>query len=490
MRTMAALVIGVAEYPDGNDLKNPVNDATDLAAKLRSYGFEVIMVTNCRAVDMTKGLKAFGALLQSHDIGLFFFAGHGMQIEGQNYLLGIDTDMDTETDAKHSSLALDKVVDVMARSKASTKIIILDACRNNPWERRWHRGQGTRGLASVYAPKGTIIGFATSPGEVAYDGVGRNGTYTAALLQHIDTPDCSIETMFKRVRNTVAAASGNRQTSWEHTSLSGEFYFNLSIARKIGKYSGKALADQMYPVDPDRMSDEIISGLKTYDWYRQNPALAKLTPDSSESMEIDSLFVLGRNIYQAACGGSNSAIGFVQSFVTRTTGFTPAARKAILDGMLFEIFFNSTGELRRTIKSTYFSEIFDLQKFDVLSESFDFISETLTVAGGDFYVLPGRDHGLSASVSVKKVESGFFVDAVYVDSKDVLRQGDGGWSNDDGTPAYSRIDAESLNEALVEQLVVPSRSLNLTYTDSNAQTSDSLLIPYGWTVRKVSADPA
>lgn len=173
MRTMAALVMGVAAYPDGNDLKNPVNDAADLAAKLRTYGFEVIVATDCRAVDMAKSLKAFGALLQTHDIGLFFFAGHGMQIEGQNYLLGTDTDMDTETDAKHSSLALDKVVDVMARSKASTKIIILDACRNNPWERRWHRGPGTRGLASVYAPKGTIIGFATSPGEVAYDGVGK-----------------------------------------------------------------------------------------------------------------------------------------------------------------------------------------------------------------------------------------------------------------------------------------------------------------------------
>jgi uncharacterized caspase-like protein len=101
-----------------------------------------------------------------------------MQIDGCNYLLAIDTDGSSEIDAKHSSLSLDKVVEVMAKSKSSTKIIVLDACRNNPWERAWHRDTATRGLASVYAPKGTIIGFATSPGELAADGTGRNGTYT------------------------------------------------------------------------------------------------------------------------------------------------------------------------------------------------------------------------------------------------------------------------------------------------------------------------
>ena len=200
-RSMTALVIGNADYPDGHDLMNPVHDADDFGAKLKGYGFEAIVVTDCTAKEMEKSLKLFRASLDKHDVGLFFFAGHGMQIEGSNYLLALDTDMDSETDAKHSSLSLDKVVDVMSKSTAATKIIILDACRNNPWERKWQRSAATRGLASVYAPKGTIIGFATSPGETAGDGDGRNGTYTAALLDHIDAPDCSIETMFKRVRN-------------------------------------------------------------------------------------------------------------------------------------------------------------------------------------------------------------------------------------------------------------------------------------------------
>jgi uncharacterized caspase-like protein len=258
-RSMAALVIGNSTYPDGNDLKNPVNDATDLGAKLKGYGFDVTIASDCTAKDMDKQVKEFRKLLETSEVALFFFAGHGMQIEGTNYLLAVDTDMETEHDAKHSSLSLDKVVDALAKSKAATRIIILDACRNNPWERKWHRSPGVRGLASVYAPKGTIIGFATSPGEVAYDGTGRNGTYTAALLEHIEAPDCSIETMFKRVRNTVAAASSGKQTSWEHTSLSGEFYFNLSLGNLIVEYDGTALADRLFVVDPSKKSHQVIA---------------------------------------------------------------------------------------------------------------------------------------------------------------------------------------------------------------------------------------
>ncbi len=488
-RTMAALVIGNATYPDGNDLKNPVNDANDLAEKLQGYGFQTVISTNADDKGMAKSLKKFKALLETHDVGLFFFAGHGMQIEGTNYLLAIDTDMDSETDAKHSSLSLDKVVDVMARSKASTKIIILDACRNNPWERRWSRGPGVRGLASVYAPKGTIIGFATSPGEVASDGIGRNGTYTAALLQHIDTPDCSIETMFKRVRNTVAAASSGKQTSWEHTSLSGEFYFNLSLGNLIDEYDGKAIADQLFPIDPKKKSHEIISGLKTYDWYSQNPALSKLTATIANKASKNSAFVLGRNIYQAACGASNIATGFIGAFMSKTQSFEPENRKALLDGMLFEVFFDSKGQLRRKIKAGKFDSVFELQRHEGLRGSFDFIAKALTEARADLYAVPGKDHQLAVSVSVTKSKDKFFVEAIYVDGANVLGVDETGWDPGDGTVAYTQIDADELNRRLSEQLIVPSRSLTITYTVEAAATSDELRVPIGWTVRKGATGP-
>lgn len=482
-RSMAALVFGNSAYPKPDDLANPVNDATDLGAKLKGYGFEVIIATDCKVSAMEKQLKAFRELLKTHEIGLFFFAGHGIQIDGSNYLLAIDTDMDSETDAKHSSLSLDKVVDVMEKSNASTKIIILDACRTNPWERRWHRSMGARGLASVYAPKGTIIGFATSPGEVAYDGTGRNGTYTDALLQHIDTPDCSIETMFKRVRNTVAAASAGKQTSWEHTSLSGEFYFNLSLGRLIDDYDDTALADRLFDLDESKKSHEIIAGLKTHNWYRQNPALEQLNAASANRMAKNSLFVIGRNIYQAACGSTGAACTFINDFMKSTAGFEKEKRKALLDGMLFEIFFDSKGELRSSIKKGLFNELFELQRHAALKDSFDFIADVLNAARADFYVMPGKGHDLAVSVSAKKKGKGFTVDAIYIDGTNVLTVEEDSWDSDDGEIAYTKIGPDRLKEKLTTQLVVPERLLKISYAPGEAEAGD-LYIPINWTVAK------
>ena len=217
----AALVIGNAAYSD-QPLTNPGNDAEDMAGTLRKYGFVVHKAVDSTCLEMERALKDFRAELYDADVGLFFFAGHGVQVEGSNYLIALDTDMSSELDAKHTSLKLDKVIDVMEKANTSTSIIILDACRDNPWERRWHRSAAVQGLASVYAPRGTLIAFATSPGQIAGDGKGRrNGSYTEALLQHIGTADCAIESMFKRVRNTLSAATNGKQVSWEHTSLAG-----------------------------------------------------------------------------------------------------------------------------------------------------------------------------------------------------------------------------------------------------------------------------
>ena len=483
-RSMAALLFGNAAYPNGSKLVNPVNDAIDLGAKLKSYGFEIIIATDCSASEMEKQLKAFRILLDTNEVGLFFFAGHGMQIEGSNYLLALNTDMESEEDAKHSSLSLDKVVDVMAKSKAQTKIIILDACRTNPWERRWHRSLATRGLASVYAPKGTIIGFATSPGEVAFDGVGINGTYTAALLQHIDTPDCSIETMFKRVRNTVAAASGGKQTSWEHTSLSGDFFFNLSLGKLISEYSGAALADSLFTLNEATIANSIIAGMKTHDWHRQNPALTQLNAESANFMGKNSLFVIGRNIYQAACGSANAAASFIKGFMKATQGFDSNKRKALLDGVLFEIFFDSSGNLRKTIKNELFNEVFNLQRHAELIRSFDFIAEALTAARANFYPIPGKGHILAVTVAAKKVDGRFLVNAIYVGGANVLRSKEGDCEIGDSGVFYSITEADDFNEKLSINLVVPKRLLNVTYTPGEASASDELRVPLGWTTRR------
>jgi hypothetical protein len=479
---MAALLVGNSAYPASNSLNNPANDARDMAARLRAYGFTTLLSTDATGLAMDKQLKKFKTLLKSNDVALFFFAGHGIQIDGVNYLLAIDTDTSGELEAKHSSLPLDRVIEIMAKSNASTKIIILDACRNNPWKRAWARSAASRGLASVYAPKGTIIGFATSPGELAQDGSGKNGTYTSALLQHIDAPDCSIETMFKRVRNTVAADTRGKQTTWEHTSLSGEFYFNMSIGKLVQEYSETSLADSLFVVDEAKRSHQIVKGLKSYDWYKQNPALDLLDASSSSRMSKHSLFVVGRNIYQAACGNAHSAQGFITDFMSRTGGFDPEKRKAILDGMLFEIFFDSKGTLRDRIKGTYFDQVFDLQKYAELKESFDFIAQAVSATRGKFYVVPGKGHQLPLTVATKKVDDSQQIEAVYIDGKDVLRPEDDEWAA--AKRMDRRISKDQLIKELSEQLVVPGPFLKVTFTPAGGAKADEFGFPWGWTVRK------
>ncbi|MFB2873978.1 caspase domain-containing protein, partial [Aeromonas jandaei] len=324
---MTALVIGNAAYP-GQSLRNTTNDAEDISGKLSEFGFSVIHLADADKRKIDDAVKSFRDNLNSNDVGLFYFAGHGMQIDGENYITAIDTDFSTEMDAKYSSYPLNKVIDIMERSKNKTNIIILDACRNNPYERTWHRTPTQRGLAPVFAPKGTMVAFATSPGEVAGDGVGRNGCYTEALLKHISSPDIPIEEMFKRVRNTLAVITKNKQTSWEHTSLSGDFFFNISLVNSIGKYKKESVADGLFHIDTKNALHQVISDLKSHDWYKQNPAARSLNIENinASDADSDSAFILGRNIYQAACGSANGASEFINFFRSRTQDVTDLLR--------------------------------------------------------------------------------------------------------------------------------------------------------------------
>jgi hypothetical protein len=201
----------------------------------------------------------------------------------------------------------------------------------------------------------------------------------------------------------------------------GRVYFNPSLGNLIDEYDGTALADKLFVLDPSRKSHQIIAGLKTHNWYAQNPALAMLDAKSAAGMAKNSLFVIGRNIYQAACGNANAAMEFVRDFMTSTSGFKPEKRKAILDGMLFEMFFDAEGELRKSIKGQFFDKLFELQRHQNLKSSFDFIAEALTAAGGDFFAVPGKGHDLAVTVSTAKKKGALFVDAIYVGGVNVLR---------------------------------------------------------------------
>lgn len=219
-----ALVIGNAAYKDA-PLKNPVNDAKDMAATLRRLGFDVIEKTNVSQKDINRSISQFGEKLRSDTVALFYYAGHGIQVKGKNYIIPIDARITGEATVRAEAVDVDTVMDQLAISPMN--IVILDACRNNPFERKFRSTGG--GLAQMDAPKGSLIAYATAPGKTAADGDSRNGLYTQELLKHIQTPGLPLEAVFKRVRNGVMAASGDAQTPWEASSLTGDFFFRPSV---------------------------------------------------------------------------------------------------------------------------------------------------------------------------------------------------------------------------------------------------------------------
>ncbi len=480
MKRLTALIIGNGAYPAPGALKNPTNDANDLSAKLIASGFDVTTVTDASAAAMDKALKAFQAASKDGDIALFFFAGHGVQIEGENYLIALDTKTDDETDAKYSSLPLNKVITSMDKANSSTNIIILDACRNNPWERRW-RGS-LRGMAPVYAPKGTLIAYSTSPGEVASDGTGRNGAYTAALLQHIDTPDVTVEAMFKRVRNTLSATTGGKQVSWEHTSLSGEFYFNLSVASRITDYGGSAIKDRTFVLDESDPVHAAIKKLKVLTWNTQNMAFEGLTAAVLNKASNDSLFVLGRNILQAADGSANTAYAFLNNFMSKMSGVTEEKRKAVADGMLFEIFFDPHGERRATPKARLFKDVFSLQAFPELKSSFDFVAGCLAPDADRYFLLPGKAHGVSIDITLSS-DGENTVEDVYVEGRSVLVPDDPAYLTE--KRMYRARSRDAFEAAVATQMLVPGNLAKFTYSQP-VTAIDAIRFPYGFSVSKIA----
>lgn len=228
--TRVALVIGNANYPSA-PLRNSVNDARDMAAALRRLGFDVIEKTDATQKEMNRAIAQFGNKIRGDSVALFYYAGHGMQVKSKNYLIPIDAQIDSESSVRVETVDVDGALDQLTVS--SLNIVILDACRNNPFERRFRGASG--GLAQMEAPKGSLIAYATAPGKTAADGEGRNGIYTHELLKLMQTPGIPIEQVFKRVRANVARATADNQIPWEASSLTGDFYFNAEAPASVGE---------------------------------------------------------------------------------------------------------------------------------------------------------------------------------------------------------------------------------------------------------------
>lgn len=249
-----ALVIGNSAYKNAPALKNPRNDAEDLAIKLKRLGFTVISGTDLDHRGMLEKVRDLGRILDDQvDVALFFYAGHGMQAKGQNYLVPVSAALKGESDLDFETIPLDLVLKQMQRS-ARVSLVFLDACRDNPLSRSLRAASRSTsvgdGLARVEETAGMMISFSTQPGNVALDGTGRNSPFTKALLNHIETPGATIGDMMIDVRKQVISETAEKQIPWENSSLTGKFYFNPGVQTSSVDPGTTASAPQMPPKNP------------------------------------------------------------------------------------------------------------------------------------------------------------------------------------------------------------------------------------------------
>ena len=222
-----AFVVGNSHYSNSEmNLVNPENDAKDVAEKLKSLGFEVVLKVDATKENMEKELSAFGEKAKDYDVALFYYAGHGIQSKGLNYIIPTNIEDLSENNLKWKCINVEQVLDVMEDSQCKLKIVVLDACRNDPVSRRWHRSTGTRGLSIMSSPIGTIIAYSTAPGMTAQDGTERNSPYTEAFLNTLDMPNLDISNFFQEVMARVTNKTHQAQNPWWSSSYTGKFYFN------------------------------------------------------------------------------------------------------------------------------------------------------------------------------------------------------------------------------------------------------------------------
>lgn len=257
-----ALVIGNSAYQHTRKLENPKNDAADMSTALRQLGFQVIEGLDLNKAGFEKKIRDFAAALKGAEVGVFFYAGHGLQVSGHNYLVPIDSQLTTASALDFEMVRLDLVHRTMER-EAQTSILFFDACRDNPLSRNLARAMGTRsveigrGLAAVEGGVGTLISYSTQPGNVALDGTGRNSPYSGALVRQLGASNDDLSALLIAVRNDVMKETDSRQVPWEHSALTRRFYFN-SPTQTLGTHVRLSEAAEAWSATKDTRNIAVL----------------------------------------------------------------------------------------------------------------------------------------------------------------------------------------------------------------------------------------
>lgn len=419
----AALVIGINEYENAVKLTKAVNDANSIAEALNKLNFNLHVLLDADIDECDSAIESFIAALDSYDVGVFYFAGHGVEIDGKNYLLAKNTPIESKAGLLRYSINLQDIVTNVHKTGCCTNIFIIDACRDNPYPDT--RTVGSTNLAPMFAPKGTIIAYSTSPGERAKDGgMGDNSIYTGALLKYIHEPGLPIEEFFKRVRSSVYTLSKQQQTSWEHTSLIGNFSFNSGqLIHSLGlPYAPTTIKDKDFDYS-DPLIGEIIKKFKSYNYYTQNSALHDFSRLQVEQLNDSQIFIVGRNILQAAVGGCWQCQSFIRNR-DALEKYTKNNSNHFLNGILFEIYFDSEGHFRYRNKKGYdlIDSIVEYHNSDSLKNSFAFINKILLPFSNRLLFYPS-ENPLSVSLNIlthiekeKEIWEDLENDVCYIDA--------------------------------------------------------------------------
>lgn len=396
-----ALVIGNNNYFEPDKLKNAVNDAKAIEDVFHRLGYSVLSGYDCNNAKNDELLHVFEAELPKYDASIFFYAGHGFQEDGVNFLPSIEcqVSMSDKYTLRRNSILLSDLLEIYKKNDKKTHIAILDACR----KRSQVRGGGDS-FAAVDAPPGTLIAFSTSPNCAAKDSNGGDhSVYTAALLNYIGRERMMVEDLFKKVRRTVAQWTKNVQIPWEHTSLIADFCFNIGqmvVSPQI-PYKDNVVRDAEYN-EIGEIAD-LIYEMKSCDFNRQNPAIDTILAKKATDLDHNQQFILGRNLLQAS-SWSFSAQRFMNTLSKNLHTYNcDNGENHVLNGILFEIYFDSHGEFRtHKLKKYYFEEVMSLRQHPDYAKSFGFIRTLINQYKDNLiYLIPENNAKLDVDITLQ-----------------------------------------------------------------------------------------
>lgn len=467
-----ALCIGNNDYEYLAKLSFAVNDAKAISEKLQNIGFDVICKTNLTLRDMAYEIGAFAEQIDNSNIALFYYSGHGGEINKTNLLLPVDFELPRNTcECEQTALQLDSLLKKLESHKEKQKIIILDACRSEIQGTR--SGTSLTNFGASFAPEGTLIAYSASPGQYSFEGeIYQHGIYTYILLEHISTPRVPIETVLKMVRESLAQRTNYRQISWEHTSLIGDCYLNPGIMSEGIFYSEKALADRLFVYEEDDKIREIIEDLKSFNWYTQNSAIEELKRVDLTNLSADVLFVLGRNIYQAACGEAYSAQDFILELNEIMSSFEPA-KVHLLNGMAYEIYFNHENKIRDDFKDKFAIRIISLLEQKENYSSAAYIANVLKAVPERIIYIPSYSGLISFSVEISEDDSFYSIESITLQGTPLSIKPVEGYHGS-GLHSLAPVQ-EKIRHIIAKSIVAPIENMDIRLTGVDVSSNSKRL---------------